>query len=61
MVEVVGKNPALQKQCTCHKCASILKYWPMEVKNGTYTDYGGVTDSWKYIVCPVCTNKVEVK
>ena len=61
MVEVVGKDPALQKQVTCQKCASILKYWPMERKTASYTDMGGCTESYFYISCPSCTNKVEVK
>lgn len=60
MAKVVGKDSKVFKRCTCHKCASIIEYLPIEVKSRNYTDYGGGSDTYYWIVCPECGNDVEV-
>lgn len=59
-VEVIGKDQSVQKTCTCRKCGSILKYYPVDVKQGTSYDYTGDRDYYKYISCPSCGNQVHV-
>lgn len=59
MVTVIGKDDRLKKRATCGKCASILEYWPNEVRSASYTDYGGGRDTYYTILCP-CQNVVEV-
>lgn len=56
-VEVIGKDPKVYKQCTCHNCASILKYTMADVVTKV-DDYLGGTG--KYIACPACNTDLCV-
>ena len=58
MVNVVGKDDNLYKRITCRKCASILQYLPIDLRNQKSTDYGGGTDYVEFIICPTCGNEV---
>ena len=61
MVTVVGKNSGHVKHCTCRNCASRLEYTQSEVQSYVHRDYGGGSDTVKYIICPRCGKKVEVR
>lgn len=59
MVTVIGRDQRHKKQAICRKCSSILEYWPSDVQEKTYTDYGGGRDRYFAIKC-VCMASVEV-
>lgn len=52
MVEIVGKDVSVAKECTCKGCGAILKYYENDVKR-IVTAY--------YIACPECSKPVFVK
>lgn len=54
MVRAVGKDPEHVHKVTCPNCSSKLEYTLSEVTYSSVTDYGGGTDSYNYIICPVC-------
>lgn len=61
MIEVVGKDESLKKQVTCRNCASVLKYMPCDVKKEVHHDYSGGIDTYHYIKCPDCSQRVTVR
>lgn len=62
MVKIVGKDPEAVHRVTCKKCASILEYTLSEVTYSYTTDYGGGTDAYNFIICPVCNpNREEAR
>lgn len=60
MVDVIGIDDKYVYQVTHDKCGHILKYTEFEVIETTYTDYGGSTDSYDFIICPVCSKLTNV-
>jgi DNA-directed RNA polymerase subunit RPC12/RpoP len=61
MVTVVGKSGEFVRSCTCKNCSSKLEYTKSEVETYKHTDYSGSTDTYHYINCPNCRQKVYVK
>jgi len=63
MVTIVNKEPhsSVVKEVICRNCGATLSYVPMEVKEKTYKDYGGGSDTERWIDCPNCNNKQGVK
>jgi len=60
MARVIRIEPELEKTVTHKKCGALVGYYPKEVQSGTYHDYGGGSDTWYYIICPNCGERVEV-
>lgn len=62
MVKVVkdGPDPSVVKQVVCGKCGAALEYIPLDVKERSYTDYGGDSDTTYWINCPKCSNHISV-
>lgn len=60
MPTVVGFEEQLKKRCTCGKCTAIVEYIPREVESASSMDYGGFTDTYWFIHCPNCGNKLQV-
>lgn len=58
MVKVVGRDERKVKRVTCKSCASILEYTESEVRSSVQYDYGGGSDTYRYITCPSCGSKV---
>lgn len=58
MVQVVQAAPA--KRVTCYHCASILEYNYADITQEHVRDYGGGSDTYYRIVCPVCQLKNNV-
>lgn len=61
MVEVVGIDQTLFRECSCIGCARRLRYNNSEIMEMRHTDYTGCTDVIHYIVCPVCLKHISVK
>lgn len=61
MVKVVGRDEKEVHKKTCKTCASVLEYTLDEVQSFVHKDYGGGSDTYYYIDCPKCTEKVYVK
>ena len=49
------------KQVTCHSCKSILEYKYHDTYTKRFTDYGGGSETYRGIDCPVCKSFVEVR
>lgn len=60
MVDVIGKDEAKFKKCTCRNCASILRYTESEVQNHATSNMGDTGHVW-YIICPACGDKVVTR
>lgn len=60
MARVIRIEPELEKQVTHKKCGALIGYYPKEVQSSVYHDYGGGSDTWYYIICPNCSEKIEV-
>jgi hypothetical protein len=50
-----------KKEVTCHSCKSVLEYVYYDTREVRHTDYGGGTDTYRGIDCPVCKSFVETK
>jgi ribosomal protein S27E len=62
MVTVVSRvpPPSLVKQCLCRNCGATLEYIPRDVQKEIHADYGGGRDTYEFIKCPDCDNKIGV-
>lgn len=63
MVRVLDEKPDPQvvKKISCRKgCGAKLEFVPNDVKDRSYTDYGGGRDTYYWITCPKCGKDVEV-
>lgn len=63
MVKIISTVPhsSVVKEVVCKNCGSTLSYVPMDIRQETHHDYGGGSDLFRYIQCPVCNNKVGAK
>lgn len=58
MVQVIQAAPA--KRTTCYHCRSVLEYNYADITPESVRDYGGGSDTYYRIVCPVCKLKNNV-
>lgn len=58
MVQVVQAAPA--KRCTCYHCGSVLEYNYHDITEEYVRDFGGGSDTYYRIICPVCSLKNNV-
>lgn len=61
MVQVVGIDESMIRECTCKNCSRRLRYTNSEVQERRTKDYTGCVDLDYVIVCPVCMNNIPVK
>lgn len=56
-------QPDVEKTISYRYCGAKLGYVPRDVKERTVRDYGGGTDLYRYIVCPIeaCGRETEVR
>lgn len=59
MVRVVEQAPS--KLTTCYHCRATLEYNYADITSENVRDYGGGSDTYYRIVCPVCNLKNNVK
>jgi hypothetical protein len=60
-IEIISKNnPHMAKICLCKNCGSELRYFPVDIRKHSHTDYTGCTDIYSTITCPVCNTKIYV-
>ena len=59
-VRVVKKepDPSVIKEIVCGNCGVTLEYVPNDAKIRNWSDYGGGSNTTKYIVCPECNYEV---
>lgn len=60
-IEVLGKDDGSYKKATCRNCGSILRYLPVDVESYEKRDYTGDLDTYYFISCPSCKDKVYVR
>lgn len=62
-VKVIKKGPAksVVKEIVCKNCGATLQYVPADIIEETRTDYGGGSDTYRFIKCPECLECVYVK
>jgi hypothetical protein len=63
MVRVIDAtpHPNVVKRAICRNCGVSLEYVPRDVKKYTERDYGGGSDTYHYIDCAACADRVYVK
>lgn len=60
------KLPVMEVSCTGRGfsynkgCGALLEVNGLDIKSGSYPDYGGDSDTYYYVICPVCGAKIEV-
>jgi len=60
MVRVIDPTPQDPKRTICEHCRVKLEYVPNDIQKRTYKDYDGVSDFFRYIICPNCSKEVGV-
>jgi hypothetical protein len=60
MPRLIEIDKSKEKKVTHGECGAVIGYFLNEVQKGTYTDYGGGTDAYYFIICPNCGKKIEV-
>lgn len=45
-------KPPKYKEVECDKCKAIISYLPEDVRQRTWTDYGGGPGGYKRVKCP---------
>jgi uncharacterized protein with PIN domain len=60
MVKVIKKGPdqSVVKRRVCRNCGATLEYVPKDVKEVNWKDYGGGTNTQKWIDCPECSAEI---
>lgn len=61
MAKVIGQDTSVAKRVSCKGCGTRIEYYENDVKSFVHHDYGGGSDTYRYINCPGCDNKVYVK
>ena len=59
-VKVIGENENKLKRTTCSHCAAILEYALVDTETKVIRDYGGGSDTYRFLTCPRCKEKVSV-
>lgn len=61
-IKIIDPNPSPQvvKQCICRNCGVTLEYTPADTRKQTIRDYGGGSDTYKFIDCPKCGEAINV-
>ena len=60
------KLPVMEVSCTGigfsdnKGCGALLEVNGLDIKSGSYPDYGGDSDTYYYVICPVGGAKSEV-
>lgn len=60
------KLPTMEVSCTgvgfsdSRGCGALLEVTGLDIKSGIHHDYGGGSDTYYYVICPVCGAKTEV-
>ena len=50
-----------EERTVVHKdCGAKIGFYNNEAQTGNHQDYGGGSETWYYIICPNCGEKVEV-
>lgn len=62
MVKVLSTtpHPSVVKEVVCRNCGATLEYVPNDIQEYKSYDYTGDYDTYKYVKCPPCGNKVHV-
>jgi 5-methylcytosine-specific restriction endonuclease McrA len=53
-------SPKVVKQVICQHCGVTLEYTPADTRKQTIRDYGGGSDTYKFIDCPKCNHAINV-
>jgi len=56
-----GPDPSVVKQIICKNCGVKLEYLPVDILDGTTSDYTGSKDIYHYINCLKCNKEVIIK
>jgi DNA-directed RNA polymerase subunit RPC12/RpoP len=56
----IGPHQSVVKEVVCSNCGATLQYTPADVKENTYTDYGGGSDTYHEIQCINCSHTIRL-
>lgn len=60
MVKVIGNDPKHIKTCSCSNCSVKLEYVLADTTTTRQSDYGGGSDTYRWLVCPSCGKDINV-
>ncbi len=62
MIKIIDDKPhhSVVRQVICRNCGVTLEYTPNDVLERKVSDYGGGTDTYRWLSCPKCTKDVPV-
>ncbi len=58
MIKILGQDSSINKEITCKNCATRLQYNPVDERHDYSTDYTGCKDTYSYLTCLCCGQKV---
>lgn len=61
MIKVIAECQKAYKQCTCTNCGAVLEYTNADTTTRNVADYGGGSDTYRFVDCPRCKNEINVK
>lgn len=63
VIRVIDDKPhkSMVKEVICTHCGVTLEYTPVDVKENIVRDYTGDSDVIRYIQCPKCNHKQNVR
>jgi DNA-directed RNA polymerase subunit RPC12/RpoP len=62
VIEIIDDtpDPKVQKEIVCYRCGVRLRYVPADVQSYENRDYTGCLDTYRYIDCPKCKERLYV-
>lgn len=60
-IRIVGKDQDKVRHVSCGNCASILEYTLKDTYTRVISDYGGGSDTYRFLNCPCCDEQISVK
>lgn len=59
-IKIIGEDKTKAKRTTCANCAALLEYTIADTETKLIRDYGGGSDTYRFLVCPRCQAKLSV-
>lgn len=61
-VRIVDEKPGpkIVRNAVCCECGVKVEFLPIDIKEREYMDYSGTSDTFYWVDCPKCQNKIEV-
>lgn len=59
-IKIIGKDEKYIKRSSCRLCATKFEYTLKDTTTHVHHDYGGGSDSYRWITCPGCHEDINL-